>query len=152
MSDIRKQMESSIQDTVVPALRSMGFRGSFPHFYRDRKNHIDLLSFQYRLAGGSFVVELSFATPTRENVYIDKTVPANKLRVSQTTKRKRLGAEKEGSDNWFSFEPSGIFRKQPDLNRISEEVVALLKSDAELWWERQRIANMSLHTDPQAGQ
>lgn len=84
-------MDSALKAIVVPALRNLGFKGTFPHFYRDIDQHIDLLSFQFRLAGGSFVAELSFAEPGRENVYYDKDAPANKLRASQTTKRFRLG-------------------------------------------------------------
>ena len=77
-------MNDALKEIVVPLMRKLHFKGSFPHFYRELDRHVDLLSFQFRLAGGSFVAELSFAEPGRDNVYIDKEAPVNRLRVSQT--------------------------------------------------------------------
>lgn len=131
-------MDSALKAIVVPALRNLGFKGTFPHFYRDIDQHIDLLSFQFRLSGGSFVAELSFAEPGRENVYYDKDAPANKLRASQTTKRFRLGAQRSGSDNWFSFEPEGFLKREPDVQIIATEVVDLLQRQAIPWWTENR--------------
>jgi uncharacterized protein DUF4304 len=141
MSDPRGEMNKAIRDVVIPALRARGFKGSFPHFYREIEGHIDLLSFQFHRSGGSFVVELSFATPERGNVYIDQDDPPKKLRVGQTTRRLRLGASSENKDHWFSFEESDFllfFRRQPNVRRIAEQVARLLRSQAETWWRLQR--------------
>jgi hypothetical protein len=139
MDDPRSEMNKAIKAVVVPAIRASGFKGSFPHFYRETAGHIDLMSFQFHRSGGSFVVDLSFATPERDNVYIDKDDPPNKLRVCQTSRRLRLGAGSEGKDHWFSFEESGFFfRRQPKFNRVAERVARLLKSQAEEWWRAQR--------------
>lgn len=76
MVDARKEMNDALKEVVVPVLRELGFKGTFPHFYRELNQHVDLFSFQFRLAGGSFVAELSYAEPGRENVYIDKEAPS----------------------------------------------------------------------------
>lgn len=123
-------MDSALKAIVVPALRNLGFKGTCLHFYREKDQHIDLLSFQFRLAGGSFVVELSFAEPGRDNVYYAKDASAIKLRASQTTKRFRLGAHNAGSDNWFSFEPKGLLKREPNYQGIASEVVDLLEQQA----------------------
>jgi hypothetical protein len=138
MTDARKEMDSALKEVVVPVLRSLGFKGTFPHFYRETSQHVDLLSFQFRLAGGSFVVELSFAEPSRDNVYYDKEAPTNKLRASQTTKRFRLGAQGSGSDNWFSFQPKGFLKREPNFRGIASEVVNLLEERALPWWDMNR--------------
>ncbi|MGZ3182074.1 MAG: DUF4304 domain-containing protein [Telluria sp.] len=138
MTDARKEMNEALKGVVVPVLRDLGFKGTFPNFYREAAGHVDLLSFQFRLAGGSFVVELSFADPARENVYIDKDAPANKLRPSQTTKRFRLGAKSQGSDNWYSFEPVGLFKRQPDYMKIATLVADSISKQAVTWWTEQR--------------
>jgi hypothetical protein len=140
MVDARQQMNAALKEVVVPSLRKLGFKGTFPHFYRELNQHVDLLSFQFRLVGGSFVTELSYAEPGRENVYIDKEAPASKLRSSQTSKRLRLGASGPGSDNWFSFEPVGFFKRQPDYKGIASEVVALVEQQAIPWWDAKRLA------------
>lgn len=139
MTDTRQAMNVSLKNIVVPVLRRLGFKGSFPHFYRESDGHVDLLAFQFRLDGGSFVVELSYAEPDRQNVYFDKEAQVSKLRVSQTSNRSRLGAERPGSDNWFSFEPSGLFRRQPNYDQISAEVAGLIDQQAETWWTEKRL-------------
>ncbi|MEX2174453.1 MAG: DUF4304 domain-containing protein [Pirellulaceae bacterium] len=41
----------------------MGFRGSFPHFRRVGGRRIDLLTFQFSMFGGQFVVEVGKFRP-----------------------------------------------------------------------------------------
>jgi hypothetical protein len=138
MGDMRRAMNDSLKNIVVPVLRKSGFKGTFPHFYRDTNGHVDLLTFQFNREGGSFVVEISYAEPGRENVYIYKETEVSKLRVSQTSKRFRLGARSTHSDNWFSFEPAGIFKRQPDPDPISFKVAALIEEQALPWWDGNR--------------
>lgn len=139
MTDTRQAMNASLKNIVVPVLRRLGFKGSFPHFYRESDGQVDLLAFQFRLGGGSFVVELSYAEPDRRNVYFDKEAQVGKLRVSQTSNRLRLGAQRPGSDNWFSFEQSGMFKRQPDYDQISAEVVELIEKQGDTWWTQKRL-------------
>ena len=89
---LRDEINSELKRNVIPALREVGFKGSMPHFYRiNNDNHVDLLTFQFATGGGSFVVEIGFADPKRNNVYFKKETPPNKLRVSQTKARQRIG-------------------------------------------------------------
>lgn len=141
MTDPRQAMNASLKNVVVPVLRGLGFKGTFPHFYRESAGHVDLLTFQFRLGGGSFVVELSYADPGRENVYYDKEAQVGKLRVSQTSKRLRLGAKGPGSDNWFSFEPAGLLKREADYDRISARVAGLIELQALPWWNQNRLSS-----------
>lgn len=133
MNAARESMDRSLKAIAVPALRVLGFKGSFPHFYRETKGHVDLACFQFSLAGGRFVVELSFATPQRKNVYINSDAPPAKLRVSQTTSRFRLGSARPHSDHWFDF--TG---REPKAEQVALEVVRLLRTQGEAWWSEQR--------------
>ena len=141
MVDARKEMNDALKEVVVPVLRKLGFKGTFPHFYRELNQHVDLFSFQFRLAGGSFVAELSYAEPGRENVYIDKEAPVSKLRAAQTSKRLRLGASGPGSDNWFSFEPVGFFKRQADYQNIASRVASSVEQQAKPWWDKKRLTS-----------
>jgi hypothetical protein len=134
----RDEMESVIKASVVPVLRKLGFKGSFPHFYREQSGHVDLACFQFSMAGGKFVVELAFATPDRSNVYANAAVPTSKLRVNQTTVRWRLGAPSAHGDNWFIFEQSRAGCFPP--NQIASRVAALLQTEGEAWWASKRTA------------
>ncbi|WP_083805244.1 DUF4304 domain-containing protein [Chthoniobacter flavus] len=54
MSESRDNMISAIKEIVVPTFRNMRFRGSFPHFRRERGEQFDLLTFQFSSWGGRF--------------------------------------------------------------------------------------------------
>lgn len=138
MNESRDQMNAALKNIAVPVLRNIGFKGTFPHFYRANDNHIDLLKFQFRMSGGSFVVELSYADKERNNIYIDKDAPPSRLRTDQTSKRLRLGAERPGEDYWFNFEKTGFLKRKPNYDGIAEDVVGLLRSQGEEWWYAQK--------------
>ena len=59
MHPAREKMQSMLKANVVPKPRSMGFKGTFPHFRRVVDARAALITFQFNLSGGSFVVELA---------------------------------------------------------------------------------------------
>ena len=132
---MRDEVDKALKAITVPHLRSLGFKGSYPHFYRDRDGHIDLLTFQFNKYGGSFTAEISFADRERSNVYIYKDTEPKKLRASQTTERFRLGAMPEHGkeDHWFHFEYRGV-KKSYSPEEAAQEVRELIDSQAEVWW------------------
>lgn len=54
----RLVMTTALKNIVDPHLREHGFKGSFLHFRRKKLTHIDLITFQFKSYGGSFVVNL----------------------------------------------------------------------------------------------
>ncbi len=73
------KMHKALKQIVVPYLRQQGFKGTFPHFRRLTETKIDLLSFQFRIQGGGFFIDLASSTP---NGFVDGSgnfVPPNKL-------------------------------------------------------------------------
>ena len=132
-------MNDALKRHVVPSLRSLGFKGSIPNFYRQHDDdHVDLLAFQFNKYGGSFVVEIGFADPERQNVYFARDTPSKKLEVNQTTRRLRVGAKAEGSDFWFAFdgEPHTGVTGTPDA--LCEQLKVLLNTQALSWWNAAR--------------
>ena len=131
----RQEIDAELKRNVVPALRATGFKGSMPHFRRIHDDdHVDLLTFQFASAGGSFVVEIGFADPQRNNLHFKKETPPNKLRVSQTNVRHRLGAADGVSDFWFAHIDSRITGITGNPVTLADKVLLLLDSDAEPWW------------------
>jgi len=102
----RDDMNIAIKAVVVPHLRRLEFKGSMPHFRRSRAEAMDLLSFQFRSGGGSFVIELA-------RVHLEgfdfhgRHIPASKANVTycNAMQRYRLGAPlpPERGDHWFDF-------------------------------------------------
>ena len=132
-------MVSALKKSAVPTLRALGFRGSFPHFYRDRDGQLDLITFQFSRNGGQFVAELSFATPDRSNLPKPfRALPPSQLRSFHSMRRKRLGGSGHG-DHWF------VYASSNDSSRLAaspEEIAAccaeLLRTEGESWWRSVR--------------
>lgn len=136
MSEDKKQMDSAIKNILVPILREKKFKGTFPHFFRERNAHVDLLTFQFNRYGGSFVVEIAYADKDRENVYIDKDLPPNKLRANQTTDRLRIGSkpEKGNQNHWFIYDKNKFISRNNIFENVAKEVIPFLENQAEDWW------------------
>ncbi len=137
MSIDRKQMEIGLKSQVVPTLRELGFKGSFPNLYRDVNNFVSLINFQFFSSGGSFCINLSYADPGRENIYHKKDTEAKKLKVMQAREQVRLGASNLIGDHWFSFGKTSYneYRGEPiPLEQLTSEINQLISSQAEQWW------------------
>lgn len=140
MYERRREIDAVLKSTSVPLLRELGFKGSFPHFYRPIGEHIDLLTFQFRLDGSSFIVEISYADAARKNVYFRQETPVAKLRVSATTKRYRLGkaSESGGDGRWFELEHGTLRTQASHFHKLALQANDLIVSEATSWWEAQR--------------
>jgi hypothetical protein len=99
----RDDMNRALKEVAVPALRALGFKGSLPHLHRQRADGYDLLSFQFRSDGGSFVVEVG-RVGLAGILFAGRTIPANKLNTTYLEHRHRLGAPLSGGDHWYQFE------------------------------------------------
>ena len=105
---MRKEMESSLIEIVVPVLRQLGFKGSFPHFRRLTPNRINLLTFQFDRHGGGFVIEIANAKNEKFKGYGDVEIEPNKLTAHDLTNRTRIQAnmktEDSLTDDWFRYD------------------------------------------------
>ena len=143
MSEARDKMIAALKEIVVPTLRDMGFRGSFPHFRRQRDEQLDLLTFQVSQWGGSFVVEIAHCPAAGYTLHTGETISPDKARVHHQhyRSRLRLGVRPppNNRDHWFKFEPdsSSIY------SDTALEVLPLLRSQAEHYWQRHE------HVEPQ---
>lgn len=143
MSADRKDMEAALKSSCVPNLRKAGFKGSFPHFYREADGFVALVNFQFYSAGGSFCVNLGYADPLRKNVSFEPDTEVKKLVVSQTRNNVRLGAT-QGGDRWFVFGETSYeaLRGQPtSVDELALTCGGLLASEAENWWRSKQDSN-----------
>ena len=119
-------MNRAIQEHVVPVLRDMGFRGSLPHFRRQCRDRVDLLTFQFNKYGGSFVVELAQCGSEGHTTHWGKVVPANKVTAHDINLgRQRLTPPQ---DDWFRFDDGHT----PE--EAISELLPLLQPSAESFW------------------
>lgn len=133
MSGSRDKMVSALREVVLPTLRDMGFRGSFPNFRRARADQLDLLAFQFSRWGGSFVVELGYCPVSGYTSLSGEHYPPNRVQVHHLhhQQRIRLGSRRpEVADYWFQFEPES----ERIYTQTAAEVLPLLHSQAEHFW------------------
>ena len=142
MNERRRAVDASLKRFTVPLLRERGFKGSYPHFYRNLDDHVDLLTFQFRLDGSSFVVEISYADAERSNVTFRPETPVEKLQASATRKRYRLGSrEKRGPDGeWLQLSHGPLTTDARHFSKLALRVNELLLVEGEAWWAEMRHA------------
>ncbi|MEE1655210.1 DUF4304 domain-containing protein [Microvirga sp. CF3062] len=131
MSDInllRQSMDAELKRAVIPALRTAGFKGSFPHLRRAGQDWIDLITFQFDRHGGGFVIEIARCDLTGTITHWGKHIPPDKVRAwdLHPDRRKRLQpCDGSGRDSWFRFD-------EEPVDVISADVKVLLQS-SETW-------------------
>lgn len=126
MSQSRDEMIAELKLVAVPVLRELGFKGSFPNFRRNCANQVDLLTFQFSMAGGQFVIEIGKFPSAGYELY-GKLIPPADVKMRHLLRRLRLGAKDESSDHWFNYDAG----KYAD---VANAVVPLIRGQAEQWW------------------
>lgn len=98
----RIEMEKAIRKIVTSHFREAGFKGSFPHFRKIESDKIKLVTFQFNLPGGSFVVELAQCEANLFTTSWGKQILPAKITAHDIDERYRLGS-RGGDDFWFVF-------------------------------------------------
>jgi hypothetical protein len=128
MSASRDGMVAELKRVVVPVLRELGFNGAFPHFRREGEEGIDLLTFQFASAGGSFVVEAG-KFPAEGLQVANELIPPAEVKMRHLLRRLRLGTKGESGDHWFDYEAGGY-------EQVAQSVVPLIRGQATRYWSR----------------
>lgn len=113
MTNLRQQMHEQLKRVVVPYLREIGFKGSYPTLYRVGERGTDLINFQFSRNGGSFVINVARVRP-------DAVKPPAELRIAQTDVRRhtRLGGGLFRSDKWFDYIEGGRYETAEKVLRL----------------------------------
>ena len=136
MSESRTKMIGALKEIVVPTLRELGFKGSFPHFRRLSDNGIDLLSFQFDKWGGGFLIEISKCERSGIITHWGESIPAKKVRAidNHPDKRYRIKPGKGSSrEDWFRYDQRSIFHSSNIYDQVASTVLSYL-NEAEDWW------------------
>ena len=127
----RTKMDQAIKEIVIPFLRQKEFKGSYPHFRREKDANLNLLTFQFSFYASKFVVEISNCPINNFETSWGKIIKSADCRVHYMGNRLRLGSKKHNRDYWFEFEnetvSGNIYHKR--ANEIIE-----YWDEAEKWW------------------
>lgn len=138
-------METALKEVVVSQLRSKGFSGSLPHFRLRRPDRIDLLSFQFHKAGGSFCVEVASCGSEGYTNSWGKHIQPSKVHAREiSSPRPRLGnADFPEGDYWFRFGPPVYEPGHDDVKApehcadVADGVLWFIDQQAEPFWSSQ---------------
>lgn len=133
MTTDRERMIEVLKSVVIPALRSRGFKGSFPHFRRSADTAIHLLTFQFDKWGGGFVVEIATCPKDGLTMHWGEFVPPNKVTAHHVNSRLRLGAKDSNNDHWFRYDKPFRLVKDPCVEAAAE-LLPYLEHQAEEYW------------------
>jgi hypothetical protein len=131
-NNLRVSMDAVLKETVLPALRSSGFKGSFAHFRRFTNDSVELLTFQFDKWGGGFIVEIACGSIDGFTMPWGEHIPAKKLTAHHLHPNNRTRIqpiEGSGADAWFRFDDGNV-------NQTAQEVLERLPI-AESWWQDQ---------------
>jgi hypothetical protein len=130
MKQDRTAMDSALKKHVLPVLRSVGFKGSYPHLRRTNPDGIDLISFQFDKWGGAFVIEIARGPLQGLKTHWGLHLSAGKLRawdVHPDHRRRIQAREGSGTDAWFRFDDEPV-------TQVAQQVLDSLPA-AEAWWQ-----------------
>jgi hypothetical protein len=123
----RDKMINSFKQIVIPTLRDIGFKGSFPHFYRKLENQADLLMFQFSQWGGTLYFEISKCPLNGSTGYKDQQIPVNKIKVYQVVGNSFNDRQRIGPSLGFEFSVR-------DTDEVAKNIQKSL-DEAEDWWK-----------------
>ncbi|KAB2898137.1 MAG: DUF4304 domain-containing protein [Burkholderiaceae bacterium] len=130
LDESQTDIRAILKESLVPGLRTRGFKGSFPHFRRISDSGVHLLTVQLDKWGtGNFVVEIAKAPLGPVAMPWGETVPANKLTAHHFVVRHRLGAAEAG-DHWFQAQEF-LLDPVTSIGKLLE----LVDSQGALWWD-----------------
>lgn len=133
----RKKMDEAIMEIVIPFLRSLNFKGSYPNFRRENNGQLNLLTIQFSLYAPKFVVEISNCPSTGYTTSWGKSLKPSECRVNYMSNRHRIGSKKHNTDYWYDFERTlilgSIFKKR------ANELLSNWQ-EGEEWWEQNPFA------------
>ncbi len=128
----RELMDVALKATVVPVLRESGFTGSYPHFRRAHVTHLDLLTFQFDVNGGGFLIEIARCGIGGITTQTGKHIPASQVKIWDLHADDRFQikpGDGSGTGNWFRYE-SGRY------GNVANEVLEKLPAAHDYWSQR----------------
>ena len=133
----RDEMIKKLNEIVVPALRQLNFKGSFPHFRRITSERVNLLTFQFDRNGGVFVIEIANCKPNGFTTSWGQEIKPNKLTAHDLNKRERIQSNmttpNSSTDDWFRYDKKYLLGLGDIYKKVCKDVLSKLGLADNYW-------------------
>jgi hypothetical protein len=133
-------MIKTLRSVVVPKLKELGFKGSFPHFRRTTSEKIDLLVFQFNKYGGSFWVEIASCPLEGKMTYLGTRISPQEITVYDLSSKERIRLSPKMDEN--TDHPWKYNMDNPiaiEYQKVAEQVLPFIRNQAEQWWKQNTV-------------
>jgi hypothetical protein len=133
VATLKDRMRGALRQVVVPALRTRGYRGSFPYFQREHDGDVELIFFDFWRKGDRVKVELRRAPDVEFNKLTRAQVITRFEPVLLQSPRAVRGTEDAPFPIfvWFEFD-DGPGPYSPEA--VADEILAVFARDGNGWW------------------
>lgn len=136
-SSDREKMNKNLNEIVVPELRRLKFKGSFPHFRRHTTERINLLTFQFDRSGGGFVIEIANCKSDGFTTSWGLEIKSNKVTAHDMNKRKRIQSNMKTksslNEDWFRYDKKYLFGLGDIYKKVCKDVLSKLTIAEDYW-------------------
>ena len=136
-SSERDEMIKNLNEIVVPILRKLNFKGSFPHFRRVTIDRLNLLTFQFDRSGGGFVIEIANCNCGDFKTSYGREIKQNNLTAHDLNKRKRIQSNMDTNSSlisdWFRYDKKHIFGFGDIYKKVCKDVLSKLDIAKDYW-------------------
>ena len=144
-------MRRILQDEFVRAIRELGFRGTMPHFYRQREGRLDLLNVQFSYNGQYFFVNLgrlqlardrsgAVAKPAKEQLNVKACPLEQRARLTIGSLPQRLGGGASPGFEMWDFAAHSDAEAGELMHRLAGQLREFVRVYAEPWWRAERLS------------
>lgn len=129
-----KKMKAAIKEVIVPELRKHGFKGSYPHFRREKKSYHELLTFYITRYNVNFYIEtgiipLEGYINSEDDLILPQKVTVLHLKASE---RFVVGSDITGRSDGIPFVFKD-FNKKEEYEELAKEALLYLKINEDEW-------------------
>jgi hypothetical protein len=137
MNSAKDEIKKALSRRVIPELRRLEFKGTFPHFRRVSNGKLNLFTFQFDKYGGGFIIEIANCNLEGYTTSWGREIKPNKITVYDLPKRKRIYAnvksDDTSTDNWYRYDRTSLEEFINIYESICDDVLSNMGFVEDYW-------------------
>lgn len=145
-----KHVRDTMQRSVVPVLRDLGFQGTMPNFHRQRADRLDLFNVQFSQNGQYFFANLGrlqlptdrsglVVKPSRAQLALANCPLDQRTRLMTTILPPRLMHAPLRAFEMWDFTAATDVEAEILIDRLASQLSEFLPRFADPWWRDEKL-------------